>query len=172
VKTKVALIGTSFSGKSTCARTLNFGLNDGDMDLGEGVGAGPCPESAAMIQWILARSVTYVAVSVHVEDDGKGLRGLRDLKRDRRDARLDQIRFIYLFATKEELKVRARVKLGKPPDAEVDGHFRGYERDDQLFRELQDDIVDVAGKTRQEVEAEVQAITSNVLPKEPISPAP
>jgi hypothetical protein len=133
------------------------------MDLGVGVGAGGCPESAPMIQWILERLVTYVAVSVHVEDDGKGLRGLRDLKRDRGDARLDQIHFIYLFATKEELKARARVKLGKPPDADVDGHFRGYERDDRLFRELVDDVVDVAGKTPQAVAAEVLAIGSRML---------
>jgi len=142
---------------------LNSDSNDGDMDLGEGVGAARCPESAAMIQWILDRSVTYVAVGVHVEDGGKGIRGLRDLKRDRVDARLDQIHFIYLFTTKEELKVRAREKLRKPQDANVDGHFRGYERDDRLFRELMDDIIDVTGKTRQEVEAEVQAIASRAL---------
>ncbi len=166
MKTKVALIGASFSGKSTCARALNSDSNDGDMDLGEGVGAARCPESATMIQWILDRSVAYVAVSVHVEDDGKGLRGLRDLKRERADGRLAQIHFVYLIATKEDLKVRAREKLGKPTDAKLDEHFRGYERDDRLFRELMDDIVDVKGKTRHEVEAEVQTIASRVLQRQ------
>ncbi len=163
MKAKVALLGTSFVGKSTCARALNDDSDAGDMDLGEGVGASRCPESVAMIQWILDRPVTYVAVSVHVEDDGKGIRGLRDLKLNRGDARLDQIHFIYLFATKEELKARARVKLGKQPDADVDGHFRGYDRDDRLFREFMDEIVDVAGKTRKEVTAEVQSIAYRVL---------
>jgi hypothetical protein len=109
MKDKLALLGASSSGKTSCAFALNGESSAGDMDGGE-LGVTECPTSEAMIAWILGCAVDVIAMSVHVSDPGMGIQGIRDLKLVGGDPRLGRIHFVYLNVSKAELEARARMR--------------------------------------------------------------
>ncbi len=157
---KVALLGTSLAGKSSCARSLNLESDEGDMDLGVGVGAGVCPATLAMIDWILGRQVRYIAVSVHVSDPGKGILGIRDLKNTGDYDRLAGICFVYLFVAKTALPMRASARDPTTSKAILEGAYVGFEHNDRLFRDIAHNVLDTSSMDLPAVAAAVEKITS------------
>ncbi len=160
MKAKLALLGTSSAGKTSCAFALN-GSGAGDMDSGK-LGVFRCPTSGDMIEWIIHCPVNVIAVSVHVSDPGKGILGIRDLKHSGSDSRLSRIHFVYLNVSKVELEARIRTRKPSVSSLEMAEALRSYEQNDRLFSEVADIEVDTTGLTRDEVKERIRMIKKSM----------
>lgn len=152
MKRKIAIVGTSGSGKTTCLEFLGLQKLKCDMDrlLPTGV-----PQSMdAMISCILGSSCPVMAVSVH----RAGLEEIARAKREGSEPRLSQMFFVYLFVPKEILTIRLREDSAKRTAGNIDGTLQEHGALDKMFREIADHCIDTSSLTTGQVANEIRIL--------------
>ena len=151
-KRKIALIGLSGSGKTTCAEALRSTIDISvvvDMDCG--ISPDMAPGVEKMIGWILSNPERILAISVHIAE-------LEEMSRKNSDDRLSQILFIYLHCEKAELSRRLLTR-GTTEDNML-SVIKDFERNDLIFRNLSGAIVKTTGKSIEDVTSEIRSVSS------------
>lgn len=154
IKRKVALIGHSGAGKSTCVKLLGGRLDVADMDKARFTTWPPSLEEA--LNWMATNDESVLSISVHRDTLVK----MAQAKKKGEDVRFHGLFFLYLYRTEEKLLA----SLERPT---AYGTYRGngnkahtlkdYAELDGIFGELADSIIDASDLEIQQVAGSIRS---------------
>jgi hypothetical protein len=147
-KQKIALIGHSGSGKSSCLIALGIPQELAEMDQGP-IGTKVSPSVEVSLDWIEKTKQPVVVVGVHREL----LKSLGD--------RIDEIRlshpgirFVYLRKPKAELEINLHQKAAEGhdrPKNQIDDVLKDYDENDGLFGRIADWVICGPGESSEQI---------------------
>lgn len=157
IKRKVALIGHSGAGKSTCIKLMGGRLDVADMDKARFATLPPSVEEA--LNWMVTNDESILSISVHRDT----LFRMTQAKKMGSDARFHELFFLYLYRAKEKLSA----SLEKPTaystyrDNGNKAHtMKDYAELDRIFRELADSIIDTSNLEVQQVVENIKSLVA------------
>lgn len=153
---RIALIGHSASGKSSCLCDLQPNPADADMD--SVLGTTHCPTLQQALAWLDQddQTLQFVAVSNH-EETLKALNQAR--QRGEYATQFERLRLVYLRKDKNLLRKHLMMPTSggtHRPQAHIKYTLENYERFDCLFRELADEVVECADRPVSEIVNEIR----------------
>jgi shikimate kinase len=157
---RVALIGHSCAGKTTCLERLGFDPAIADMDKALGLracnpGADALKALGKALRWLAARDTPMVVTVSTVEEM---LKLMKDGKMSgKHSEEFGRVVLVYLHHPLNEIREHLRERR----DAEAVGYtIRSYDLFHGLYTQLADRTVECAGKSAETVAAEVRDILS------------
>jgi hypothetical protein len=161
---KIALIGHSGAGKTSCLLQLGVDLQRAEMDIA--LSPEQSPPLATALRWLAEGSTdqTIVVVSNHE----KMLKEMQEAKAAGEFGEyFAKIHFVYLWKPKDRLTPHLEKPHpgGKLRDsANKQCTLATYDRFHQLFHSMADSTIEVAAKSVQEVAAEITALSESACP--------
>lgn len=154
---KLALIGASGAGKSTCLQEL--GQDPATCEMDRGLDTSSPQSMQKMLDWIRQCPAPVVAVSVH----RVGLTEMVHCKAKGDLQSFEQIIFVYLRATGNVLKKRLEQQADERSAANIEGTLREWQAMDPVFRQLADHVIETDQLTPAQVATRVRALTDERL---------
>jgi ATPase subunit of ABC transporter with duplicated ATPase domains len=152
---RIALIGHSGAGKSTCLRILGYEMT---ADMDHGLGTRACPSLKDALKWIAEQESKVIVISNHEVM----LNQMRDAKAAKSDL-LTGVSFIYLHVPPAELSdyLRKPLESGSARSAAgVNYTINNYSALHTLYDQLADWTINCSGKPGRIIAAEVAALAS------------
>ncbi|MEK6581234.1 MAG: hypothetical protein AAB017_03025 [Nitrospirota bacterium] len=152
---KIALIGTSAAGKTSCV--LELGIDSQKADMDRCLGASIPQSMETMLKWILQSESNIVNVSVHID----ALEKMASVKQGQIQCELSEIFFIHLAAPVNVIEERL-LSQSTRSETNIKHTLAGFARTDDVCKRLADCTINTVGMGLQEVAHAVRLIAVNV----------